>query len=405
MSTPAGRRLAIASLPCRLFVGRLEQSSDPLESATNPGACDSSPHDRSALRRGAGEMEKSQVHKGLRLTVGLVAAVIIAASAAPVSISGQAAATGKANAKTSAAASARAKFRTPWGHPDLQGVWSNATTTPLERPTNIAEKDALSDEETSDVDQKTAVNLNTDRRDGAGTDVDVSRAYNEFWWERGKSIGRTSLIVDPVDGRIPPLTPEGQKRADALAEARRARGPADSWEDRNLHERCIVYHSVPPLPTGYNNNYQILQTPEYVAILSEMIHEVRLIPLDGRPHMPQTVRQWFGDSRGHWEGDTLVVETTNFTDLNDLNQRIRRGSGLTLNVTERFTRVDAGKIDYRFTVNDPATFTTPWTAELPMVKLEAPIYEYACHEGNYGMEGILSGHRAQERAAAAGEKK
>jgi hypothetical protein len=201
------------------------------------------------------------------------------------------------------------------------------------------------------------------------------------------------------------LTPEGQKQADALAAAKRARGPADSWEDRNLHERCLVYHSVPPLPTGYNNNYQILQTPDYVAILSEMIHEVRLIPLDGRPHTPSTIRQWFGDSRGHWEGDTLVVETTNFTALNDLNQRIGRGSGLTLNVTERFTRVDADKIDYRFTVNDPTTFTKPWTAELPMLKLDAPIYEYACHEGNYGLEGILSGQRAQEKNAAAGDKK
>jgi hypothetical protein len=325
--------------------------------------------------------------------------VILAAAAAQVPVSGQ------APAKTKAAASAKSKFRTSWGHPDLQGTWSNATTTPLERPNGSSDKDALSDEETSSVDQKTASNLNTDRRDGAGTDVDVSRAYNEFWWERGKSIGRTSLIVDPADGRIPPLTPAGQKQADSLAAARQARGPADSWEDRNLHERCIVYHSVPPLPTGYNNNYQILQTPDYVAILSEMIHETRLIPLNGRPHLAQNIRQWFGDSVGHWEGDTLVVETTNFTALNDLNQRIRRGSGLTLTVTERFTRVDADKIDYRFTVNDPTTFTKPWTAELPMIKLDAPIYEYACHEGNYGMEGILSGHRAQEKTAPVAEKK
>jgi hypothetical protein len=139
-----------------------------------------------------------------------------------------------------------------------------------------------------------------------------------------------------------------------------------------------------------------VQTAEYVAILSEMIHEVRLIPLDGRPHIGQSIRQWFGDSRGHWEGHTLVVDTTNFTDLNDLNQRIRRGSGATLHVVERFTRVDADKIDYRFTVDDPTTFTRPWTATLPMAKIQGPLYEYACHEGNYGMSGILSGHRAQE---------
>ena len=210
--------------------------------------------------------------------------------------------------------------------------------------------------------------------------------------------------MDPPDGRIPPLTPEGQQRADAVAAAKRGRGPADSWEDRNLHERCLVYHSVPPLPTGYNNNYQIVQAPGLVAILSEMIHEVRLIPLDGRPHMGPNIRQWFGDSRGHWEGDTLVVDTTNFTDLNDLNQRIRRGSGATLHVIERFTRVDTDKIDYQFTVDDPATFTKPWTATLPMAKIQGPIYEYACHEGNYGMSGILSGHRAQEKAAAGAAK-
>jgi len=311
----------------------------------------------------------------------------------------------KPAAKAKAAGGAKREFLTSWGEPDLQGIWSNATTTPLERPSGLAEKDLLSEDEKSEQDEQTAERLNTDRRDGAGTDVDVDRAYNNFWWERGKSIGRTSLIVDPLDGRIPPLTPEGQRRADAVAAARREHGPADSWEDRNLHERCLVYHAVPPLPTGYNNNYQIVQTHEYVAILSEMIHEVRLIPLDGRPHLGQSIRQWFGDSRGHWEGHTLVVDTTNFTDLNDLNQRIRRGSGATLHVVERFTRVDADKIDYQFTVDDPATFTRPWTATLPMAKIPGPIYEYACHEGNYGMSGILAGHRAQEATAAQAVKK
>jgi hypothetical protein len=341
-------------------------------------------------------------HRFLASIGGLTLAMLVMSPAA-VPASGQTAARAKTTAKPRTTAEAKRSFRTAWGDPDLQGAWSNGTTTPLERPIGL-EKDVLSEEETSEQDEKTAEERNTDRRDGAGTDVDVDRAYNEFWWERGKSIGRTSLIVDPPDGRIPPLTPEGQKGADALAAARRARGPADSWEDRNLHERCLVYHSVPPLPTGYNNNYQIVQAPELVAILSEMIHEVRLIPLDGRPHMGPNIRQWFGDSRGHWEGNTLVVDTTNFTDLNDLNQRIRRGSGATLHVIERFTRVDADKIDYQFTVDDPATFTRPWTATLPMSKIQEPIYEYACHEGNYGMSGILGGHRAQEKAAAGAAK-
>ena len=336
-------------------------------------------------------------------SIGALTVAMLVMLPAAVPVLGQTAAGARTAAKPRTMAEAKRAFRTAWGDPDLQGAWSNGTTTPLERPNGL-EKDVLSEEETTEQDEKTARERNTDRRDGAGTDVDVDRAYNEFWWERGKSIGRTSLIVDPPDGRIPPLTPEGQKSADALAAARRARGPADSWEDRNLHERCLVYHSVPPLPTGYNNNYQIVQTPGLVAILSEMIHEVRLIPLDGRPHVGPTIRQWFGDSRGHWEGNTLVVDTTNFTDLNDLNQRIRRGSGATLHVIERFTRVDADKIDYQFTVDDPATFTKPWTAALPMARIQGPIYEYACHEGNYGMSGILSGHRAQEKAAAGAAK-
>jgi hypothetical protein len=338
---------------------------------------------------------------------GVLAVAMLVVSPAAVPASGQTALKASTTTKTRSAAKAGAtrELLTPWGDPDLQGIWSNATTTPLERPGGLKEKDLLSEDEKAEQDEQTADRLNTDRRDGAGTDVDVDRAYNNFWWERGTSIGRTSLIVDPPDGRIPPLTPEGQQRADAVAAARREHGPADSWEDRNLHERCLVYHAVPPLPTGYNNNYQIVQTHEYVAILSEMIHEVRLIPLDGRPHLGQNIRQWFGDSRGHWEGRTLVVDTSNFTDLNDLNQRIRRGSGATLHVVERFTRVDADKIDYQFTVDDPATFTKPWTATLPMGKIPGPVYEYACHEGNYGMSGILAGYRAQEAAAAHAVKK
>jgi hypothetical protein len=301
------------------------------------------------------------------------------------------------------AAAASKQWRTPWGDPDLQGSWSNATTTPLERPTALAGKQVLTDEETTELEKQTAQNRNTDRRDGKGTDADVARAYNEFWWERGRVLNRTSLIVDPADGRLPPLTPEGQKTLDARAEAKRGRGPADSWEDRSLQERCILYHGVPPLPTGYNNNYEIVQAPGYVAILHEMIHEVRLIPLDQRAHLPQNVRQWMGDSRGHWEGNTLVVETTNFNDQPNLFRF--PASGATVRVIERFTRVDADNIDYRFTVDDPGMYKRPWTAILPMTKIEGPIYEYACHEGNYGLASILSGARAEEKAAEEAAKK
>jgi hypothetical protein len=206
------------------------------------------------------------------------------------------------------------------------------------------------------------------------------------------------LIIEPADGKLPSLTQEGQRRSDAVTEARRARGPADSYEDRPLQERCLLYHGVPPLPTGYNNNYQIIQTPGYVAIVYEMLNEVRLIPLDSRPHVGSGIRQWMGDSRGRWEGRTLVVETTNFN--NQWNLFRFPASGTKTRVVERFTRVDADHIDYRFTIDDPATYTRPWTAALPFTRIDGPIYEYACHEGNIGMEGILSGHRADETAAS-----
>jgi hypothetical protein len=286
--------------------------------------------------------------------------------------------------------------RTPDGQPDLQGIWSNATTTPLERPAGLTGKQVLTDEETIELQKQTSQDRNTDRRDGIGTDADVARAYNEFWWDRGNVLNRTSLILDPADGRLPPLTPEGQKTMDARAAARRARGPADSWEDRPLQERCLVYHGVPPLPTGYNNNYQIVQTPGQVAILSESVHDVRTIPLDGRPRLPDGLRQWLGVPRGHWEDNTLVVETTNFLDRPNLFRF--PASGKTIRVTERFTRTDADHIDYRFTIDDPGTYTRPWTAILPMTRIDGPIYEYACHEGNIGMIGILAGARAQEKA-------
>lgn len=329
-------------------------------------------------------------------TFGYANALVMALVAvATIPIAGQTATT-SSKAKTTAAKKTWTQPRTPDGQPDLQGIWSNATTTPLERPSALAGKQVLTDEETAELEKQTKENRNTDHRQEIGTEADVASAYNEAWWDRGPVLNRTSLIIDPADGRLPLLTQEGKKTMEARAAARRAHGPADSWEDRSLQERCILYHGVPPLPTGYNNNYQIVQTPGYVSILHEEIHEIRMIPLDGRPHLPSGVRQWMGDSRGHWDGNTLVVETTNFMDRPNL---FRFPASANIQVVERFTRVDADHIDYRFTINDPSTYQTPWTAILPMTKIAGPIYEYACHEGNYGIVGILAGARAQEKAA------
>jgi hypothetical protein len=207
---------------------------------------------------------------------------------------------------------------------------------------------------------------------------------------------RTSLIVDPPDGRIPALTQAGQERMDARARYRREH-PADGPEDRGLTERCLLWPTAGPpmLSSAYNNNYRIVQGPGYVAILVEMVHDVRIIPVDGRPHLPQNLRQWMGDSVGHWEGNTLVVETTNFSD-----QTSFRGSSPNMKLTERFTRVDGDTLMYEFTVEDPDAFTKPWSAQVPMQKFEGPLFEYACHEGNYGMTNLLAGARAEEKAAA-----
>lgn len=287
--------------------------------------------------------------------------------------------------------------RTPWGDPDLQGIWSIATITPFERPSALAGKAQLTAEEAAELEKTNLETNNQDRRDG-GTDADLARAYNDFWWDRGtKVVGtrQTSLVVDPPDGRVPALTPEGQRRTVARA----ARG-YDSWEDRSLWERCIT-RGLPMIPGPYNNNYQILQTPGYVVILHEMIHDARIIPLDGplgqRPHVGRNIRQWFGHSRGKWEGDTLVVDTTNFTDKASF-----RGSTEGLHLIERFTRVNSDTVKYEFTIDDPTTFSKKWTAAIPMAQTDEQIYEYACHEGNYGMVNLLSGARAQEKAG--GEK-
>ena len=292
--------------------------------------------------------------------------------------------------------------RTPDGQPDLEGIWSNATLTPLERPAELAGKQFFTEKEAAEYEKKLRRENNADVREGRDTDADIALAYNDSWYDRGGLVAtrRTSLIIDPPDGKIPPLTPEAQKREAARAAVMRRRGPADSWTDRNLAERCLT-RGAPKLPGGYNNNFLIVQNPGYVAILQEMIHEVRVIPLDGRPHAADNIRQWLGDSRGHWEGETLVVDTTNFRD--DIRSTLFYccgAAGENLHLIERFTRVSANMIDYQYTVDDPTTFTRSWTAAIPMTKTPGPIYEYACHEGNYGMTGILAGARAEEKAAA-----
>ena len=289
--------------------------------------------------------------------------------------------------------------RTPDGQPDMQGIWSNAILTPLERPADLKDKAFFTKEEASAYVKRTIEQNNKDKRDGSGTDADVARAYNDFWWDRGTGIAktlRTSLIVDPPDGRIPALTPLAQKRAEQVKEARRLH-PADGPEDRPVAERCILLNSAGPpmMPSAYNNNYQVVQTAQTFVILNEMVHDARVIPLDGRPHVPQNILLWMGDSRGHWDGNTLVVDTTNFT-----NQTPFRGSGPNLHLTERFTRMDAETLLYEFTVDDPESFARPWTAAIPSVRTTGPILEYACNEGNYGMTGLLSAARAEEKKSS-----
>ena len=296
-----------------------------------------------------------------------------------------------------AAPKTRALPRTQCGEPDLQGIWSNATITPLERPKELAGKEFFAKQEAAEYEETVVRESNRDRR-SSDVEADLKGAYNELWFDRGTKVvptRRTSLVVDPPDGRVPALTPEAQKAAAVREEI--ARRPPEGPKDLPLTVRCLVWPTVGPpmIPTAYNNNYQILQGPGYVAILTEMIHDVRIIPLDGRPHLPSNVRQWVGDSRGRWEGDTLVVDTTNFTD-----KTYFAGSDENLHLVERFTRVDEGMILYEFTVDDPTAFTRSWKGEVPLMKAPGPIYEYACHEGNYAMENILKGARAEEKAAA-----
>jgi hypothetical protein len=272
--------------------------------------------------------------------------------------------------------------RTADGQIDLQGFWTNATYTPFERPAGLAGKEFFTEEEATAYQQKRLDEDNSQPPDDIHYD-------NAIWLREHlpKTVSnlRTSLVVDPPDGRVPPLTPEARQRAAARAAARKESDPSDV-KSRALAERCIIWpHVGPPMiPTGYNSNLQIVQTPRYVMILQEMIHDVRIIPLDGRPHLPGSVRSWMGDAVGHWEGDTLVVDTTNFRE-----QTAFRGSSAALHVTERFTRVDADTIRYRFTVEDATTWARPWTGEVDMRRFPDRLFEYACHEGNHDLEYAL----------------
>ncbi len=283
--------------------------------------------------------------------------------------------------------------RTAWGDPDMQGTWTNTTTTPLERPEDLADKAVLTPEEFAARNVQVAEESSLDNRPRNETG-----AYNEFWMERGVLNLRTSLIIDPADGRLPPLTPtETRRRADHAAD--RAAHSTDSYENRSAYDRCIS-RGLPGsmMPGFYNHNYQIFQTPDHVVVLVEMIHDARIIPLDRRPHVDSHIKQWLGDSRGWWEGDTLVVETTNLTSKAADRIRTTFGAGRHTTVVERFTRTGEGSIDYRITVTDPTEYRTPWTAVIPMTTLGGQLYEYACHEGNYAIANILSGARAEERA-------
>jgi hypothetical protein len=287
--------------------------------------------------------------------------------------------------------------RTPDGQPDLQGIWTNATITPFERPASLAHKPFLTRQEAAAIERQAASRRDTDGPPRAG---DVG-SYNQFWFDSGERVVstlRTSLVVDPPDGRVP-LRPEAEAARD-YASAHEG----DSFEFMSVWDRCIT-RGVPGgmFPAGYNNAYQIVQSPGHVTIHYEMIHEARIIPIDGRPHLPAHVRSWNGDPRGRWDGGTLVVDTTNFNGKGWIATQAAAGriKGVpqteSLHVVERFTPVDANTIDYQVTIEDPAMYLRPWTVSIPLHRdSDYRLYEYACHEGNRAVEGVLRGARSEE---------
>lgn len=344
-----------------------------------------------------------------RTALGLAVAVTIGVAA-----STPAAAQEPAPAPTLVAPPGWKPPRTADGKPNIEGIWTNKTLTPFERPTDLGDKAFFTPEEAQAYLERS---LERSNRDNRTDDVnDVLSAYNAFWWDSGTSLlpnFRTSIVIDPPNGRIPPLTAERRAALDAQRAAERERctkpgcavansgqmAPADEPQALDLMSRCISFGTVVPmLPSAYNNNYQIVQTEGMVAINTEMVHQVRRIPTTAKPPLPSNVRQWFGDSRGRWEGDTLVVETTNFK-----GQFFGRMASAdeNLRVTERFTLTTPDLLLYRFTVEDPTAWTAPWTGEIPLTRLDGLLYEYACHEGNRGMENILRAARLEMREAGA----
>jgi len=325
---------------------------------------------------------------------GALALLSLLALLLPVSLTGQAPASG-ATAKTFKVS------RTPDGVPDLQGYWTNSTVTPLERPKGLGAKEFYTPQELAEV-QKRESDRASQAADGRdtepGTDEDVHYDFAQFGLDRGQNSlawnRRTSIIVGP-EGVVPPQIPEARQRNANIAAQNRGH-EFDGPENRPLSARCVVlsYENIPMLSAGYNNNLQILQGPGYVAIVHEMNHSVRVIPTDGRAHSPEQVHQFRGESSGHWEGDTLVVDVTNFSAENPV-----RGSSDKLHVQERFTRVDKDAILYQFTVKDPATWDTPWSGETVWTTTRGPLYEFGCHEGNYGLANTLRGARVAEEAA------
>lgn len=342
-----------------------------------------------------------RANAGLLVAMGLAIGWLESSSVDGQTTGGSAAPTsGASNRKTWKAP------RTADGHPDLQGVWDYRTITPLERPTALGDRAELTADEAEAFEREENRRLNRDLIDDAKGGAQYPPGgvvpYNEFWYDRGDKLTgsrRTSLIVDPTNGRLPPYTPEGRQRENARAAAQRddqaGRPRADSYTDRPLQERCIVgFNAGPPMtPGAYNNNIQLFQTRDHVVILNEMVHDARIVPLDRRPH--GSIRQRKGDSRARWEGETLVVETTNFVGETSL-----AGSTANVRLTERFTRVDRDTLLYEFTVNDPSTWTQPWTAQNPMKRSQDLMYEYACHEGNYAMANMLAGARLREKEDA-----
>ena len=334
-------------------------------------------------------------HRLATLGIAALLALIVVILLAPAPAAAQAQ---KAAPKAAASTKPWTAPRTPDGQPDLQGYWTNNSYTPLERPNGVT-KDFYTPAELEEANKKAAER--EEEQTAPGTVADVHYDFTQFGLDRSQTrlTGnlRTSVIVEPANGKLPPVTSEGQKRAaDRAAERKKQGAQYDQVQNIPLGSRCVYSNAGPPmLPPGYNPAYEILQSKDTVTILIEMLHEARVIPLDGRPHAPEGYRSWLGDSRGHWEGETLVVETTNFND-----KAAFRGASENMKVIERFTRVSDDAIRYEFTVHDPSTWEIPWKGEMPFVKINGPVFEHACHEGNYGVANTLKAVRMEEKKAA-----